>query len=116
MRYRLRTHHSRVKTTQQYSKEAQRYHPRNFQCIYYIIPDALCTLKTCTLLQAHYQYLPSLPGNALYAAIFGVLIAAQIFLGVRCRSWGFLGGMFGGLVLEIISYVGRIQMHTNPLH
>jgi hypothetical protein len=79
-----------------------------------IIPDADCTLKTCSLLQAHYLYLPNLGGNALYAAIFGLALIAQIGLGIRCRSWGFLGGMFGGLVLEIIGYVGRIQMHSNP--
>lgn len=35
-------------------------------------------------------------------------------LWVAARTWGFLGGMFGGLVLEIIGYVGRIQMHSNP--
>jgi membrane-bound metal-dependent hydrolase YbcI (DUF457 family) len=79
-----------------------------------VIPDAQCTLQTCSLLQAHYQYIPSLAGNALYAGIFGLLLAFQIFFGWRARTWGFLGGMFGGLVLEIIGYVGRIQMHSNP--
>lgn len=78
------------------------------------IPDEDCTLATCSLLQAHYQYLPSLAGNALYLAIFSILLVAQIFLGYRSRAWGFLGGMFGGLVLEILGYVGRIQMHSNP--
>jgi hypothetical protein len=78
------------------------------------IPDQDCTLSTCSLLQAHYQYLPSLAGNSLYLAIFSVILVAQIYLGLRSRAWGFLGGMFGGLVLEIIGYVGRIQMHSNP--
>ena len=78
------------------------------------IPDADCTLKTCSLLQAHYLYVPSLPGNALYAGIFGLALAVQIIFGVRYRTWGFLGGMFGGCVLEVIGYVGRIQMHSNP--
>ena len=78
------------------------------------IPDQLCTLETCTLLQAHFQYLPSLAGNVLYVAIFAIVLALQIILGLRCRSWGFLGGMFGGLVLEIIGYAGRVQLHYNP--
>lgn len=78
------------------------------------IPNQDCTLSTCSLLQAHYQYLPSLAGNALYLAIFSVILVAQIYLGLRSRAWGFLCGMFGGLVLEIIGYVGRIQMHSNP--
>ncbi|OCL03471.1 putative RTA1 domain protein [Glonium stellatum] len=79
-----------------------------------VIPDAQCTLQSCSLLQAHYQYLPSLAGNALYVGIFGLLLAFQIIFGWRARTWGFLGGMFGGLVLEVIGYIGRIQMHSNP--
>jgi hypothetical protein len=78
------------------------------------IPDDDCTLQTCSLLQAHYQYLPSLAGNALYVAIFVLLLVAQIFLGVRSRAWGYMAGISCGLVLEIIGYVGRVQMHSNP--
>jgi hypothetical protein len=76
-------------------------------------PDS-CTLQTCPLSMAHVTYLPSLPGNALYTALFGLCLIAQIFLCVRYRIWGFLGGMFGGLVLEIVGYVARIMMHSNP--
>jgi hypothetical protein len=76
-------------------------------------PDS-CTLQTCPLSMAHVTYLPSLPGNALYAALFGLCLIVQIFLCVRYRIWGFLGGMFGGLVLEIVGYVARIMMHSNP--
>ncbi|KAI9720232.1 MAG: hypothetical protein M1812_003050 [Candelaria pacifica] len=80
----------------------------------YTIPDELCTLQTCTLDQAHFSYLPSLAGNVLYLAIFSVLIISQIGLGVFYRTWGFAIGMFFGLVLEIVGYVGRIQIHSNP--
>lgn len=59
-------------------------------------------------------YVPTLPGNALYAGIFGLLLISQILLGVRYRIWGFLGGMFGGLVLEVLGYAGRILLHSNP--
>jgi hypothetical protein len=76
-------------------------------------PDS-CTLQTCPLSMAHFTYLPSLPGNALYAALFGLCLIVQIFLCVRYRIWGFLGGMFGGLVLEIVGYAARIMMHSNP--
>lgn len=78
------------------------------------IPDDLCTLQTCSLLQAHFQYIPTLAGNALYLGIFGLLLAVQVFIGVKHRTWGFLGGMIGGVVLEIIGYVARVQMHYNP--
>jgi len=78
------------------------------------IPDADCTLTTCSLLQAHLQYVPSLAANALFLSLFAVMLGAQIILGIKYQTWGFLGGMFGGLVLEILGYVGRVQMHYNP--
>ncbi|KAK9320887.1 RTA1 like protein-domain-containing protein [Lipomyces orientalis] len=80
----------------------------------FAIPDNLCTLQTCTLEQAHFTYIPNLGGNAFYAAWFGLLVILQILLLVRYRIWGYSVAMFGGLVLEILGYVGRIQMHFNP--
>lgn len=79
-----------------------------------IIPDELCTLQTCSLLQAHFTYLPNMAGNILYTTIFGILLILQIGFGVRYKTWGYLGGMFGGLLLEIIGYAARVQMHSNP--
>ncbi|MCJ1477671.1 hypothetical protein MMC13_006344 [Lambiella insularis] len=73
-----------------------------------------CTLTTCTLAQAHFDYVPTLAGNTLYTAIFGLAFAGQLFLGIRYKTWGFMGAMFGGLVLEIVGYVSRIQMSSNP--
>ena len=78
------------------------------------IPDDDCTLGTCSLLQAHFLYLPSSAGNALFVAIFAIILFAQIGLGIRYKTWGFLGGMFGGLLLEIIGYAARIELHFNP--
>jgi hypothetical protein len=52
--------------------------------------DKLCTLSTCDLALAHFSYIPSLQGNALYAAFFGIGIAAQIFLDVKYRTWGLM--------------------------
>ncbi|MCJ1366877.1 hypothetical protein MMC16_006008 [Acarospora aff. strigata] len=78
------------------------------------IPDELCTLETCSLLQAHFRYQPSLAGNALLLAIFAVIIAPQVFFGIKYKTWGFMGAMLGGLILEILGYVARVQMHYNP--
>jgi len=58
--------------------------------------------------------LPSITGNGLYAGIFGLFIVLQILFGIRYRSVGFLMGMLGVLLCEIIGYVGRIMMHSNP--
>lgn len=63
---------------------------------------------------AEVQYLPSLAGNTIYAAAFGLLLIAQLGLGIRYKTWGFMAGMVCGLLIEIVGYVGRIMLHNNP--
>lgn len=77
-------------------------------------PSEHCTLGTCPLSEAFVTYVPSLPGNVLYIALFGVMLLFQVIMGIRWKTWGYLVGMFGGLVLEIIGYAGRTQLHYNP--
>lgn len=64
----------------------------------------LCTLKTCDLSLAQLLYIPTLGGNALYTAIFAVYLLAQIVLGVKHRTWGYMAAMFFGLVRTLIRY------------
>jgi hypothetical protein len=52
--------------------------------------DILCTLATCDLTLAQLNYLPWLPGNALYGAIFAGCFAVQLLLGVHYRTWGIM--------------------------
>lgn len=59
---------------------------------------SLCTLKTCDIVLAQLQYIPSLGGNALYAALFALYFIAQIGLGIKFRTWGYMAAMFFGLV------------------
>jgi hypothetical protein len=73
-----------------------------------------CTKYTCPLTCSETDFLPTLAGNGLYAGIFGILLIAQIYLGVRHKTWGFLTGMVCGLLLEIVSYAGRIMMNDDP--
>jgi hypothetical protein len=54
---------------------------------------------------------PDLGANAFYVACHAVMLAPQLFLGFRYKTWGYLFGMFCGHALEIIGYVARIQMH-----
>ncbi|KAK0653654.1 Sphingoid long-chain base transporter RSB1 [Lasiodiplodia hormozganensis] len=77
-------------------------------------PGDYCTLDLCPLDFANFTYVPTLAGNLTYLAIFGVLLIAQCILALRYKTWGFLVGMFGGLLLEILGYVGRVQLHYNP--
>ena len=74
----------------------------------------LCTLQTCPLEIASVTYDPSLGGNAFYLALFALILIIQIGFGFKWRTWAFTGPMFGGLVLEVIGYAARVQMHYNP--
>lgn len=73
-----------------------------------------CSLGTCPLSYAYVEYVPTLAGNTTYLALFGCLLASQVFLGIRYRTWTFLGTMAAGILLEILGYVGRIMLHSNP--
>ncbi|KFZ16532.1 hypothetical protein V502_05047 [Pseudogymnoascus sp. VKM F-4520 (FW-2644)] len=74
----------------------------------------LCTIETCSLKYANFEYIPNLAGNIIFLAIFGILLVPQIFFGIKYKTWGYMAGMLGGLLLEIIGYVGRVQIHFNP--
>lgn len=74
----------------------------------------LCTLALCDLSLAQIDYRPSLPGNALFAALFAICFIAQFILGIKYRTWGFMVATTLGMLTEIIGYIGRIMMHNNP--
>ncbi|KAF7182522.1 hypothetical protein CNMCM7691_002093 [Aspergillus felis] len=77
-------------------------------------PSDYCTLDTCPLSLANFNYVPNLAGNVLYLVLFGTMLVANLGLGIYYRTWGYLVGMIGGLALEVVGYVGRIQLHYNP--
>jgi hypothetical protein len=76
--------------------------------------QTICTLATCDLTLSHFSYRPNLGGNAIFAAIFGIYILINIFLGMQHRTWGYMAAMFFGLTGEIIGYVARLLMYQNP--
>jgi hypothetical protein len=59
-------------------------------------------------------YVPTLPGNALYLAIFVIILLVQIAQGIVYRTWSYMTCMIFGLVLEAAGYGSRIGMHLNP--
>jgi hypothetical protein len=87
-----------------------RDHPYN----YTVNSSQECTLDTCSITQAQYTYDPSLSGNAFLAFFFGLLLIVQLPLGIYYRTIGFSVGTTVGFILEIIGYIGRVQMHFNP--
>lgn len=75
-----------------------------------------CTVTTCPLSCAQVDYQPTRAGNTMYAAAFGLLLVAQLGLGIKYKTWGFMVGMICGLVLEVVGYAGRIMLHDNPFN
>ncbi|KAL2836708.1 sphingoid long-chain base transporter [Aspergillus pseudodeflectus] len=73
-----------------------------------------CTLDTCPISLAHTTYLPNLAGNAFYMALFALLILIQLVIGIRTRTWSFMGSTICGLILEVLGYAARIKMRSNP--
>jgi RTA1 like protein len=73
-----------------------------------------CTYATCSVEEyGQMSYIPTLAGNAFFLVMFSLALLCQCILGIRYRTWGYLSGMFGGLALEILGYVSRIQLHYN---
>lgn len=76
--------------------------------------DAGCTLDTCPLSMAAVHYDPSLFGNTFYLTIFGAILVIQAIQAYKYKTWSYSFSIMSGLVLEVVGYVGRIQMHFNP--
>lgn len=76
----------------------------------------LCTLETCDLSLATFNYIPTLPGNAIYVVIFFAFLIGQLGLGIKFKTWGYMTAMVLGLLLEVVGYGGRIMIHNNPFN
>ncbi|KAF7927395.1 uncharacterized protein EAE97_010070 [Botrytis byssoidea] len=74
----------------------------------------VCKLGTCPLEYGMVHYHPTLFGNVFYLGIFAALLIIHIMQLWRWKAWSFSCCMLTGLVLEIIGYLGRIQMHYDP--
>jgi hypothetical protein len=75
---------------------------------------ANCTISVCPTELSIYGYRPSIPFSATLLALYGMAIAAHVYLGIRYKKWGFMVTMALGCVTEIIGYVGRILYNQNP--
>lgn len=77
-------------------------------------PDANCTLELCPLEWSILRYQPSIPASGTFIALFSLALVIHAIQGIRARTWGFMGSMISGCVLEIVGYVGRLIIHDNP--
>lgn len=75
-----------------------------------------CTLSTCPIDWAYVEYQPSIPANAIFIGVFGLILLLQVIIGVWYRTWSFLIAMSCGLILELIGYAGRLILESNPFN
>lgn len=61
-----------------------------------------------------YGYTPNLAANAFFCAFFGLFLAANVVLPFKYKTWTYGWIMSLGAFAEVIGYVGRILMHSNP--
>ncbi|PLB36248.1 RTA1 domain-containing protein [Aspergillus candidus] len=76
--------------------------------------DIVCTLDTCPIEYGYINYQPNVAGNLFFVALYGVLLLAQLALGIFNRTWSFTIAIIPGLILEILGYLGRYFLHNNP--
>lgn len=79
-----------------------------------IMSGEYCNLDNCDLTLAQIDYRPNLIGNGIVASFFALCILAQLVLGIRYKTWAFMGAINFGLVLEVVGYTGRIMLYRNP--
>lgn len=65
-------------------------------------PDRNCTIDTCPVQDSVYGYYPSKPVNLLFAVLFAIAGIAQLWQGIKWKSWTFLIALAVGSVGETI--------------
>ncbi|KAJ5389246.1 RTA1 domain protein [Penicillium cataractarum] len=68
----------------------------------------------CPVAATTYGYTPNLGANAFFAAVFGLCCILNLVIGIKSRQVMFTIALTVGSLLELIGYIGRIQMHNNP--
>lgn len=66
--------------------------------------------STCPVPGAFYSYDPSVAANAVLVAVFAVLSAVVLLLGVHFRTLVFSATLTTGLLLSAVGFVGRILL------
>lgn len=72
-----------------------------------------CKPGKCPAEWATLQYQPTFPGNAVYLGCFVVLLGAQLWFGIRKKTWNYMGAVCLGVFGEIAGYVGRLMLSKN---
>lgn len=74
-----------------------------------------CTVETCPVeTWGTIYYRPNMAGNVIYLLCFLVLLIAQLYYGIRKKTWTYMAVLSAGILLEFIGYIGRIMLNQNP--
>ncbi|KAK3380883.1 parasitic phase-specific protein PSP-1 [Podospora didyma] len=79
-------------------------------------PKANCTLDICPVQASVFGYRPNLAANTTFIVLFALAGIVHTYLGIRWRSWFFMGCMLLGCVSASIGYIGRVIMWYNPFN
>lgn len=77
-------------------------------------PAANCTFEICSIQSSVFGYRPSFAVNLCLAVLFAIAAGFHVYLGVRYRSWFFMGCLLLGCVSAVGGYIGRILLFYNP--
>lgn len=73
-----------------------------------------CTVAVCPVDLSVYGYRPSLAASGTLIGLYAICLIIQLFLGIKYRTWWYMGTMIAGCIVEILGYVGRILYWQNP--
>ncbi|KAK8086512.1 hypothetical protein PG994_001486 [Apiospora phragmitis] len=79
-------------------------------------PKANCTLDLCPVEMTVYGYRPSLAANITFLCLYLLSAAIHIYLGVRRKTWFFMGCMVVGACNAVTGYAARIALYHNPFN
>ncbi|KAM0324369.1 hypothetical protein ACHAQA_008150 [Verticillium albo-atrum] len=77
-------------------------------------PDANCTLELCPIEWTVYQYRPLLGVSIMFIALYSLALLVHVYLGFRWRTWWFASFMAAGCLAEVVGYIGRVLLYSNP--
>ncbi|KAF1957466.1 RTA1-domain-containing protein [Byssothecium circinans] len=73
-----------------------------------------CRVGTCPPEWAILHYRPNFIGNTIYLAMFGLLLAGQLWFGIRKKTYKYCATVCLGVIGEMVGYVGRLMLNKNP--
>jgi hypothetical protein len=73
-----------------------------------------CKVGVCPESWQTIDYRPNIAGNVIYMLCFFILFGAQLWFGIRGKTWTFMGAMCAAILGEIVGYIGRIMLNLNP--